>query len=59
MWIGFITTNPCLHMMPMPGLSFYASALIGVLVFIAVVIYVVVEVLFSAMLRGWTVKILI
>ena len=31
--ISVIVTNPYLHIIPLPGLSFYASALIGVLVF--------------------------
>ena len=30
--ICVIVTNPNLHIIPLPGLSFYASALIGVLV---------------------------
>ena len=30
--IRVIVTNPYLHIIPLPGLSFYASALIGVLV---------------------------
>ena len=28
----YIVTNPYLHIIPLPGLSFYASTLIGVLV---------------------------
>ena len=32
-----IVTNPYLHIIPLPGLSFYASALIGVLVSIEAV----------------------